>query len=163
MSRAVFSRFLIGLVLATCRSGSVNASDTARACLIHQDAASAIACYRQIIEGMKENTAWCQSLGLQEVQELQANMSKSLNQVLAHRRKIEEAEVAEFGNQANQLTKDIQSTTDPARKSQLAAWWYQLLEDRKRKKAAKDPFADLQHIHNEFGKLQTAAGRLDCK
>lgn len=163
MSRAAFSRFLVGLVLATSKSGSADASDTASACLLHHDAASAIACYSQIIEGMKETTAWCQGLGLQEVQELQTNITKSLNQVLAHRRKVEEAEVTEFGNQANQLAKDIRSTKDPARKSQLAAWWYQLLEDRKRKKGAKDPFADLQHIHNEFGKIHTAAGRLDCE
>lgn len=162
MPCGAYPRFLVGLALATCQTGSANASDTAGSCLIYHDAASAVACFGQIIEGMKEDKTWCQGLGLQAVQELKANLDKSVNQVLAHRRKIEEAEVAEFGNQANQLAQDIRSTTDPARQSRLAAWWYQLLEDRKRKKAAKDPFGDLTRLHDEFGKLRTAAGRLDC-
>lgn len=70
--------------------------------------------------------------------------------------------MAEFGNQANQLTTDIQSTTDPAQKSQLAAWWDQFVKDWKRKKESKNPFAELPKIYDEFGKLQTAAGRLNC-
>jgi hypothetical protein len=163
MSRAALLQFLVALAFAACQSGSAKASDTGSDCLIHHDAASAIACYRQITEGMKEDTSWCQGRGLKAVQELQANIRKGLNQVLEHRRKIEQAEVSEFGNQATKLAKDIKSTTDPARQSQLAAWWDQLLKDRKRKKEAKDPFAELQQIHNEFGKLQTAAGRLDCR
>lgn len=163
MSRAGFSRFLVVLALATCQSGHARASDTARACLIHLDAASAIACYRLLIEGMKDNTAWCQSFGVGELQELQSNISKSLNQVLEHRRKIEDAEVAQFGNQANQHVKDIQSTADPARKSQIAARWYQFLEDRKRKKHFQKSADELKAIYKEFGELQSAAGRLDCQ
>lgn len=163
MSSVGFSRFLVVLALAACQSGPARATDTARACLIHLDAASAIACYRQIIEGMKDNTAWCQSLGVRELQELQSNISKSLNQVLEHRRKTEDAELAEFGYQANQHVNDIQSTVDPARKSQIAARWYQFLEDRKRKKDTEKAFRELKTIHEEFGELQSAAGRLNCQ
>lgn len=105
---------------------------------------------------------WCQGSRLQAVKELQANIDKSLDQVRAHRKKIEEDELAEFGNQANQLSNDIRSTTDPARIAQLAARWQQFMEDHKRKKIKKDAFRDLTHIENEFGKIKTAAGRLDC-
>ncbi len=78
MSRAASLQFLVALAFAACQSGSAEASDTGSDCLIHHDGASAIACYRQITEGMKEDTSWCQGCGLKAVQELQANISKSL-------------------------------------------------------------------------------------
>lgn len=132
------------------------------ACSRYGEKDAAIECYTTLIAGMRENRAWCHSFGMNEATELQVAMSRSRDRIVAAWTSERQEMTEEFRRLAEEHVATMRSTPNPGLKAQIAAKWYQIEIEYRRKRDEREAKKSLKQLYDDFGALAKMVDKLEC-